>query len=99
MTPTIPKPMFLAQIHPGLVGTLAFYFSKNRHLGPWALKGPPASTFGPLGPLRAHLVGPLRAHLVGPLGPLRAYTPPEPELEPEPEPELEPEPEPEPDEL
>ena len=51
-----------------------------------ALKGPPASTFGPLGPLRAHLVGPLgplRAHLVGPLGPLRAHTPPEPEPEPD----------------
>ena len=29
MTPNVPKPMFLAQIHPGLVGALAFYFSKN----------------------------------------------------------------------
>ena len=29
MTPNVPKPMFFTQIHPGLVGALAFYFSKN----------------------------------------------------------------------
>ena len=29
MAPDFPKPMFLAQIHPGLLGALAFYFSKN----------------------------------------------------------------------
>ena len=26
MTPNVPKPMFLAHFHPGLVGTLAFFF-------------------------------------------------------------------------
>ena len=35
MTPNLPKPMFLAQIHPGLMGALAFYICKNWHLGPW----------------------------------------------------------------
>ena len=29
MIPNFPKPMFLGQIHPGLVGTLTFCFSKN----------------------------------------------------------------------
>ena len=29
MTPNLPKPMFLAQIHLGLVGALAFYISQN----------------------------------------------------------------------
>ena len=29
MTPIFPKAMFLAQICPGLVGTLTFYFSKK----------------------------------------------------------------------
>ena len=29
MAPDFPKPMFLAQIQPGLLGALAFYFSKN----------------------------------------------------------------------
>ena len=29
MTPNVPKPMFFAQINPGLVGALALYFSKN----------------------------------------------------------------------
>ena len=34
MTPNFPKPMFLAQIHPGLVGAFAFYFSQNS-TWPW----------------------------------------------------------------
>ena len=29
MTPNVPKPMFLAQIHPGLVGALVFYSPNN----------------------------------------------------------------------
>ena len=29
MTPNFPKPMFLGQIHPGLVGTFTFCFSKK----------------------------------------------------------------------
>ena len=65
MAPDFPKRMFLAQIHPGLVGAVAFLFFQKLTLGPLgAFKGPPASTFGPLGPLRAHLV----LHL-GPWGP------------------------------
>ena len=63
--------MFLAQVHPGLVGALAFYFPKTDIWALGALKGPPSSTFGPLGPLRALLVlhlGPW-AHLVLHLGP------------------------------
>ena len=68
MTSGFPKPKFLAQIHPGLVGALFFIFPKYdidifRRL------------FGPSGPLRALLLlhlgtlGPLRAHLVLHLGP------------------------------
>ena len=29
MTPNLLKPMFLAQVHTGLLGALAFYISKN----------------------------------------------------------------------
>ena len=29
MTPNVPKPMFLAPFHPGLVGALAFIFPKS----------------------------------------------------------------------
>ena len=37
MAPDFPKPMFLAHIHLGLVGTLAFYFPK---IDIWALVAP-----------------------------------------------------------
>ena len=51
MAPDFPKPMFLAQIHLGLVGALAFYFSQNLHPGPW---GPSRALLvlrlGPWGP-------------------------------------------------
>ena len=56
MTPHFPKPMFLAQVHLGPMGALAFIFPQTDI---WALrgfKGPPGFTFGPLGPLRALLV-------------------------------------------
>ena len=42
MTPNFPKPMFLGQIHLGLVGTLLLCFFQEM-------------TSGPLGPLREHL--------------------------------------------
>ena len=61
MAPDFPKPMFLAQIQPGLVGALAFYISQTDI---WALGALWAHLVRPLGPLRAHLVGPL-----GPFGP------------------------------
>ena len=51
MTPNVPKPMFLAQFHPGLVGRWLFIFPKTDIWALGALKGPPGSTFGPLGPL------------------------------------------------
>ena len=56
MTPNLPEPKLLAQIHPGLVGALAFIFSKTDISAIGAIKGPPGSTFGALGPLRALLV-------------------------------------------
>ena len=64
MTSHLPKPMFLAQFHPGLVGAMVFYFLMLTFgpLGPF--KGPPGSAFGPLESLGALLV----LHL-GPLGP------------------------------
>ena len=79
MAPDFPKPMFLSQIQPGLLGRWLFIFHKTDIWALGTLKGPSGSTFGPLGPLRALLAGPLGpfkgppSSTFGPLGPLRAH--------------------------
>ena len=42
-----PKPMFLSQIQPGLVGALAFYISQTDIWALWAHLVRPLGPFGP----------------------------------------------------
>ena len=65
MTPNFPKPTFLGQIHPGLVGTLTFCFSKNDIWALSPLKGAPGPVRGPFGShLGTHFcLGPFGSHV------------------------------------